>query len=77
MTRKDASKPLTLAELKALVAKGESQTRTDAPAATDDLPEAFWTDGVRVTRRPARQSACALMQMCWPGSGHTAQGTSP
>ena len=56
MTRKDTLKRSTLADVKARLAKGESQTRANAPEATDDLPEAFWTEGVRVTRRPAKQS---------------------
>ena len=56
MTRKDTSKLLALSELKARVAKGESQTLADPPEAAVDLPEAFWTEGVRVTRRPAKQS---------------------
>ena len=76
MTRKDTSKPLTLAELKARVAKGESQTRTDAPEAADDLPEAFSTEGVRVTRRPAKQSVHLRVDadvLAWfksKGAGH-------
>ena len=76
MTRKDTSKPLTLADVKARVANGESQTLANAPEATDDLPEAFWTDGVRVTRRPAKQSVHLRVDadvLAWfksQGTGH-------
>ena len=56
MTRKSTSKPFSLNDVKARITKGESQSRADAPEAEDDLPAAFWTDGVRVTRRPAKQS---------------------
>ena len=76
MTRKDTSKPLTLADVKARIAKGESQSLVDAPEATDDLPEAFWTKGVRVTRRPAKQSVHLRVDadvLAWfksHGSGH-------
>ena len=50
MTKKNTLERLTLADVKARVAKGESQTRADAPEA-ESLPSAFWADGVRVTRR--------------------------
>ena len=52
MTKREASKRLSLDNVKTEVGKGESKSRVDAPEA-EDLPEAFWNDAVRVTRRPA------------------------
>ena len=75
MTRKTSSKPFSLDDVKAKVAKGESRSRADAPEA-DDLPEAYWTDAVRVTRRPAKQSVHLRVDadvLAWfkaQGAGH-------
>ena len=46
---------MSLADVKAKIAKGASKSRDDAPEA-EHLPEAFWADAVRVVRRPATQS---------------------
>ena len=75
MANDSTSKPLPLADIKKRVANGESQTRADAPAA-DDLPEAFWTEGVHVKRRPPKQSVHLRVDpdvLAWfkaQGAGH-------
>jgi uncharacterized protein (DUF4415 family) len=44
----------TLAEAKARIARGQSQTRPDAPEAEDDLPEEFWQNAVVRRRLPKK-----------------------
>ena len=55
MTAKNSSKRLSLADVKARIAKGDSKSRANAPEAPN-LPAAFWAEGVLVKRRPAKQS---------------------
>ena len=75
MTGKSTSRKLSVTEVKAKVAKGASKSRADAPEAPD-LPAAFWADGVRVTRRPAKQSVHLRVDadvLAWfksQGAGH-------
>ena len=75
MTRKSTSKRLSLTDVRARLARGESKSRADAPEA-EDLPAEFWTKGVRVTRRPAKQSvhlrvdADVLVWFKSQGAGH-------
>ena len=75
MTKKNISKPLSLAEVKAKVARGESKSRSNAPEA-DKLPAAFWADAVHVSRRPAKQSVHLRVDadvLAWfkkQGAGH-------
>ena len=75
MTKKDTSSRFSLDEVKAKLANGESKSRGDAPAA-EDLPEAFWADAVRITRRPTKQSVHLRIDadvLAWfkaQGTGH-------
>ena len=75
MTKRDYSKRFSIDDVKSKVAKGESQSRADAPEA-EDLPDVFWTNAVRVTRRPAKQSVPLRVDadvLAWfksQGSGH-------
>ena len=55
MTKSATLKTYSMAEIKAKIARGESKSRPDAPEA-EPLPEEFWANAVRKTRRPAKQS---------------------
>ena len=75
MTKSATIKKLTLAEVKAKIAKGQSKSRAD-PATADDLPAAFWADAVHTQRRPAKQSVHLRVDaevLAWfksQGAGH-------
>ena len=75
MTKKGTSTRVSLAEIKARVAKGGSRSRSNAQEA-EDLPAVFWVDAVRVTRRPVKQSVHLRLDasvLAWfksQGSGH-------
>ena len=75
MTKRGSLTRLSLDEARERVAKGESKTRSNGPEA-EPLPEAFWTNAVRVERRPAKQSVHLRVDadvLAWfkaQGSGH-------
>ena len=75
MTKKGTLTRLSLDEIRARAARGESKTRADAPEA-EPLPEEFWANAVRVDRRPPKQSVHLRVDaevLAWfkaQGAGH-------
>lgn len=75
MTKSGTSKRLSLADVKAKIAKGESKTRVRPPEAPD-LPAAFWADAVLKTRKATKQSVHLRVDadvLAWfraQGAGH-------